>query len=73
MFKVYWSYAKEAYSEDFDSMTEALAHCEFLRKSGRRFVTMVSENADQVGKMGVDTVVDGLCPDGIAYSWTKRR
>ena len=73
MFKVYWTYGDETYSTDFDSMTDALAECERLRKHGRRFVTMVSENIDQIGKMGVDTVVDGLCPDGIAYSWTKRR
>ena len=73
MFKVYWSYAKEAYSRDFDSMTDALAECESLRKHGRRFVTMVSENTDQIGKPGVDSVQDGKTPDGVEYSWTKRR
>ena len=73
MFKVYWSYAKEAYSRDFVSMTDALAECESLRKHGRRFVTMVSEHADQVGYPGVDAVVNGVCPDGVEYSWTKRR
>jgi hypothetical protein len=25
---------------------------------------MASESADNVGKMGVDSVVDGKCPDG---------
>jgi hypothetical protein len=73
MFKVYWSYAKEAYSRDFDSMTDALAECESLRKHGRRFVTMVSEDLGNIGKPGVDSVVNGRTPDGVEYSWTKRR
>lgn len=73
MFKVYWSYAKEAHFEDFHNMSEALDKCEFLRKAGRTFVTMVSENTNQVGKMGVDAVTNGKTPDGIAYTWVKRR
>lgn len=24
-----------------------------------------------VGKFGVDTIVNGKCPDGIAYDWNK--
>jgi len=73
MFKVYWTYGDETYSTDFDSMTDALAECESLRKHGCRFVTMVSEHTDQVGKMGVDAVTNGKCPDGVEYDWKKRR
>lgn len=54
-------------------MTDALAECESLRKHGRRFVTMVSEHTDQIGKMGVDAVTNGKCPDGVEYDWKKRR
>ena len=48
-----------------DNMTEALDFMQFLRKDPRhRFVTMASESVENVGKMGVDAVVDGKCPDG---------
>ena len=26
-----------------------------------------------VGKFGADSIVDGVCPDGVAYTWMKRR
>ena len=45
-------------------MTEALALAQKMRNSGMRFVTMASESVENVGKMGVDSVVDGKCPDG---------
>jgi hypothetical protein len=35
------------------------------------FVTMVSEDPNHVGKPGVDSVVDGKTPDGVAYTWNK--
>jgi len=35
------------------------------------FVTMVAEDPNQVGKSGVDSIVDGKCPDGVAYDWNK--
>ena len=38
---------------------------------GMTFVTMVSENPDSVGRPGVDSVVDGKTPDGVAYTWNK--
>lgn len=73
MFKVYWTNrdTQEPYSEDFDTLVKAIQACEQLRKSGRTFVTMVSENPDQVGKPGAAGVVDGKLPDGSDYHWTK--
>ena len=45
----------------------ALDKCEALRnEEGVRFVTMVSENPNSVGKPGVDVT-------GPDYNWTKRR
>lgn len=71
MFKVYWTYANEAHSRDFENLSEALKECETLRQAGRSFVTMVSENPNVVGKSGAAGVVDGKLPDGSKYDWTK--
>jgi hypothetical protein len=55
----------------------ALDFAEELRKKPPEdeisFVTMVCENENQVGRPGVDTVKDGKTPDGVEYSWVKRR
>ena len=40
-------------------------------KAMNEFVTIKSADFEMVGMFGVDTVKDGLCPDGIAYDWNK--
>ena len=35
------------------------------------FVTITGPEFEIVGKFGVDSVVNGKCPDGIAYDWNK--
>lgn len=35
------------------------------------FVTIQGGEFEIVGKFGVDSVEDGMCPDGIAYTWNK--
>jgi hypothetical protein len=35
------------------------------------FVTIKGPDFEVCGIFGVDTVRDGLCPDGIAYDWNK--
>jgi hypothetical protein len=40
-------------------------------KAMNEFVTIKSTDFEMVGMFGVDTVKDGLCPDGIAYDWNK--
>jgi hypothetical protein len=35
------------------------------------FVTIKSVDFEVCGVFGVDTVKNGLCPDGIAYDWNK--
>jgi hypothetical protein len=42
-----------------------------VAKSMNEFVTIVGTDFEVVGKFGVDTVADGLCPDGVAYDWNK--
>jgi hypothetical protein len=53
-------------------MGDALSHMKNLRKiSTNQFVTMVSQNANSVGKPGVDSVENGKLPNGEEYSWSK--
>lgn len=74
MYKVYWTCPEgKASHQDFEDLTDALQHSKYLRDVGRRFVTMVSENPNCVGKQGVDSIVDGKLPDGNNYEWKKRR
>jgi len=36
-----------------------------------RFVTIKGKDFEACGVFGVDSVKDGICPDGIAYDWNK--
>ena len=73
MYKVYWTdNENKSYGEETEKLTVALALTENLRSRGNRFVTMVSENPDQVGKAGVASVEDGKTPDGFEYTWSKQ-
>ena len=73
MFKVYYTDPKTwlAHAHDIQTLSEALQCTEMLRKSEMTCVTMVSENPNSVGKAGVDEIKDGVCPDGVAYDWSK--
>jgi hypothetical protein len=74
MYKVYWTAEDgSARSEDYVEMVAALTEANRLRNIGRSYVAMVSENPNQVGKMGVDSVEDGHLPSGEAYTWKMRR
>lgn len=75
MYKIYFTNEHgEARSYNEDTLEAALATASGLRNQSRySFVTMVSENPNSVGKPGVDSVVDGLLPDGTAYEWKMRR
>jgi hypothetical protein len=42
-----------------------------VAKSLNEFVTIKGPAFEIVGIFGVDTVANGLCPDGIAYDWNK--
>ena len=74
MYKIYWT--------DFDgqsqgiytsTLTGALRITEEKRRAGYTFVTMVSEDPNSVGRPGVDSIEDGVLPDGTDYTWKKRR
>jgi hypothetical protein len=40
-------------------------------KSTNEFVTIKGNGFEVCGKFGVDSIKNGLCPDGIAYDWNK--
>jgi hypothetical protein len=62
-----------AHVNRFGAMGEALALMQILRDNGHRFVTMASENVDNVGLMGVSSIVDGKCPDGSEFQGRTSR
>lgn len=53
----------------FDTLAEAMSYA----KETNEFVTIKGGEFEIVGKFGVDTIVDQICPDGVEYSWKKRR
>jgi len=48
------------------------AAMEFSKGLGT-FVTITNGDFEVVGKFGVDSVKEGVLPDGTDYSWMKRR
>jgi hypothetical protein len=40
-------------------------------KQLNEFVTITGNGLEVVGRFGVDSVENGVCPDGIAYDWNK--
>lgn len=57
----------EGVEENFADLDLAMAHAKLLNK----FVTISGNGFEIVGKFGVDSVRNGLCPDGVAYDWNK--
>lgn len=52
---------------------ETLALAMLWAKESGEFVTITVNGMELVGKFGVDTIVDGKTPDGVDYTWKKRR
>ena len=55
--------------ETFKVLT--LAEAMNIAKHMNEFVRIVSKDFEVCGMFGVDTVKNGICPDGIAYDWNK--
>jgi hypothetical protein len=55
--------------KDFSNLNEAM---EWAKELGK-FVSISGNGMEIVGKFGVDTIEKGLCPDGVPYTWMKRR
>jgi hypothetical protein len=56
-------------TQEFQSLDEAMA---FAKELGE-FVTIQFDGNEVVGVFGATGVTNGKCPDGIDYSWKKRR
>lgn len=48
-----------------------LAEAMNVAKHMNEFVRIVGQDFEIVGMFGVDSVVDGKCPDGVDYDWNK--
>lgn len=68
MYKVKWKdEAGVCFEREFDNLGPAMDWAKALAV----FVTIAGSDFELVGKFGVDSIVDGKCPDGVAYDWNK--
>jgi hypothetical protein len=52
---------------EYTTLNEAMA----FAKTVGMFVTIKGPDFEVCGIFGVDSVKEGLCPDGVAYDWNK--
>ena len=52
---------------EFVDLAGAMNHAKLLNE----FVTIVGPDFEVCGMFGVDSIVDGKCPDGVKYDWNK--
>jgi hypothetical protein len=53
--------------QEFASLELAMA----CAKTMNRFVTIAGPDFEVCGRFGVDSVKNGVCPDGVKYDWDK--
>jgi hypothetical protein len=56
-------------SLDFPTLDAAMT----FSKTLGTVVTISNGDFEVIGKFGVDSIKDGKCPDGLDYTWMKRR
>ena len=70
MYKVIWKDTDgKEFVREFDNLGPAMDWAKTLSY----FVTITGNGYDIVGKFGVDSVNEGVLPDGTPYTWLKRR
>ena len=52
---------------------ETLALAMTWAKTVDEFVTITGNGMEIVGVFGADSIENGKCPDGVDYTWMKRR
>ena len=57
--------------ETFKVLT--LAEAMNVAKHLDEFVRIVGKDFEVVGMFGADSIKEGVCPDGVDYTWKKRR
>ena len=55
--------------KEFKNLDDALKYAKILNE----FVVIVGNGMEICGKFGADEVKNGKTPDGVEYSWVKRR
>jgi hypothetical protein len=53
--------------QEFANLELAMAHARLLNE----FVTIQGPDFEVCGRFGVDSIQNGVCPDGVAYDWNK--
>jgi hypothetical protein len=71
MYKVSWKEEGSEKNKDFDSLDSAMEHAKNLNLVVE--IKGINSEFTMIGKFGVDCIQDGVCPDGVEYSWRKRR
>jgi hypothetical protein len=54
---------------DFEDLNQAMEYAKLLNV----FVTIKGNGMEVVGIFGADSIKNGVCPDGVDYTWKKRR
>ena len=53
--------------QEFANLELAMAHARLLNE----FVTIQGPDFEVCGRFGVDSIQNGVCPDGVEYDWNK--
>jgi hypothetical protein len=65
--KQYNQYMYKINQQEFANLELAMQHAQLLDQ----FVTIQGPDFEVCGRFGVDSIQDGVCPDGVAYDWNK--
>ena len=69
MYNVEWKAGDVARLRECSSLDEAMN----FAKEMNCLVTIKGNGMEIVGLFGADSIKDGKCPDGVDYTWMKRR
>ena len=64
-----YNVATRTQCHEFESLDLTMAYARALGE----FVTITGNGMEIVGVFGADSIVNGRCPDGVDYTWMKRR
>ena len=56
-------------TKEFETLDLAMIWAKHVNE----FVVITVNGMEIVGRFGADSIVDGKCPDGVDYTWKKRR
>ena len=70
MYKVNW---KDKAGVSFEEEVKTLGDAMAFAKALGILVTINGGGMEIVGLFGADSIKDGMCPDGVPYTWMKRR